>query len=144
MDDTLDKIITHHDEMRAAAQARAAEEAAANASPEPEEIDHEAILASATEEELAAARKAALLRQYAYVEGGPADELEDRAGAPPRGVAAAEAEAKRKAEERKRLIMEAMRIDGMKKKNRKKHAQCESRVSCVLDWVARPFSRPET
>lgn len=111
------------DRLKAADEAaEAAAAAAAESSPEPE-IDHAAILASATEEELAAARKAALLRQYAYVEGGP--EFQDRNdGAPPRGATAAEAEAKRKADERRRLIAEALRVDGMRKKNRKKHAVC--------------------
>jgi hypothetical protein len=127
IDDTLESIISKFEALKAADDAAAAAAAAAEAEESEPEFDAEAVLASATEEELAAARKAALLRQYAYVEGGPADELEDRKGAPPRGASAAEAEAKRKAEDRKKLIAEALRIDGLKKKNRKKHQQCEWR-----------------
>lgn len=78
-----------------------------------------------TDEEIAAARKAALLKQYAYVEGGPDEDPLGRTDGPPRGQSAAEAEAKKAAEERRKLVEEALRLDARKKKYRKQ--QSESR-----------------
>lgn len=102
----------------------AEEEAARSPSPEPSKVND--ILATLTPEELAAARRQALLRQYAYVDspdGAPASSPfggEGRPeGAPAKGGKAAENEEKRKAEERRRLIEEALRKDSKKKKHRK-------------------------
>lgn len=72
------------------------------------------------EAELAAARKQALLRQYAYLEGGPDQDPSERdPNAPSRGVRAAEAEAKKAADERRKMIQDAVKLDGKKKKHKK-------------------------
>lgn len=124
LDEALDSIIAEWERLKAAddAAAAAAAEAEAAAQPAPPvKVDAADILASMTDEELKAARKAALLRQYAYVDGGP--ELQMRDGAPPKGMAALEAEEKRKADERRRLVEEALRLDGKKKKHRKQESE---------------------
>ncbi|RSH79137.1 uncharacterized protein EHS24_001175 [Apiotrichum porosum] len=129
LDEALDSIIAEWERLKAAddAAAAAAAEAEAAAQPAPPvKVDAAAILASMTDEELKAARKAALLRQYAYVDGGP--ELQMRDGAPPKGMAALEAEEKRKADERRRLVEEALRLDGKKKKHRKQE------IDDPLEW----------
>lgn len=62
--------------------------------------------------------------RYAYVEGDLAElYVEDGSlrpqGAPPKGVGASEAEAKRAAEEKRQKVLEALRLDGKKKKHKK-------------------------
>lgn len=59
--------------------------------------------------------------KYAYVEGELAELwVEDRPdGAPPRHAGMSEAEAKKAAEERKAQVMDALRLDGKKKKYKK-------------------------
>jgi len=69
---------------------------------------------------LEAAKRRALLKQYAYVEEDEDTSEGDRdRNAPPRMLSAAENEEKRKAEERRRMIEEALRLDGRKKKYKK-------------------------
>lgn len=129
VDEALDAIITEWERLTAAADAAEAaaaaeieaEAAAAAAEKEKAKVDAKAVLASLTDDELKAARKAALLRQYAYVDGGP--ELEMRDGAPPKGMAALEAEEKRKAEDRRKQVEEALRLDARKKKYRKQESE---------------------
>lgn len=77
------------------------------------------VLSTLTPEELAAAQKQALLRQYGYIEGGPEDEAAARGDAPPRGESAKAAAEKKAAEERKALIEAALKLDGKKKKYKK-------------------------
>lgn len=78
------------------------------------------VLSTLTPEELAAAQRQALLRQYGYVEGSAEDEDRERGdGAPPRGETARSAEEKKKAEERRGLIEAALKLDGKKKKYKK-------------------------
>lgn len=110
-------MVGEWERLQAEAAAAAAAEEAEDGSPTPP--DHEAIMASLTEEELKAARKAALLRQYAYVEGGP-DEADRGADGPPRGSTQADGEAKRAAEERRRLVEAALVRDSRKKKKNRK------------------------
>lgn len=136
LDPALDAILDEQDRLAAAAAAAAAiaEAEAAEAAEAAEKArkpDHAAVLASLTDEEIAAARKATLLRQYAYVEGGPEEDPLARKEGPPRGGAKEEAEAKKAAEERRRLVEEALRLDGKKKKVRKALAgesRCGRRV----------------
>ncbi|GMK54132.1 hypothetical protein CspeluHIS016_0107180 [Cutaneotrichosporon spelunceum] len=111
---TIDAIIDEQARLTAEAEAAEAEAQAAAAAAAESKPDVEAVLASLTEAELAEARKAALLRQYAYVEGGP----EERADGP-RSTAKEEAEVKKAAEERRRLVEEALRVDARRKKYRK-------------------------
>ena len=82
------------------------------------------ILDTLTPEELRAAQKQALLRQYAYVDADP-DELAIAGlsveGRDPNAPAktSKEREGEREKEERRRAIEEALRLDGKKKKHRK-------------------------
>ncbi|RXK39735.1 hypothetical protein M231_02928 [Tremella mesenterica] len=69
--------------------------------------------------DLAAAQRAALLRQYAYLEGDSDVEGDDRDPTAPARTGKATAEAKKAADERRRLIEEALKLDGKKKKYRK-------------------------
>jgi hypothetical protein len=78
------------------------------------------ILSTLSPEELEAAKKAALIRQYAYLDATPEEiaAVEGRdPSAPLKGMDSAE---KKKAEERRKAIEEAIRLDGRKKKHRKK------------------------
>jgi len=84
----------------------------------PPEANIKNILSNLTDEELAAARKQSLLRQYGYVEGGPEDEIMAREG-PQRGDAAKTTEEKKAAEERRALIEAALKLDAKKKKYKK-------------------------
>lgn len=125
VDEALEAMVGEWERLKAEEEAAAAAEEEDD-SPTPP--DHEAIMASLTEEELKAARKAALLRQYAYVEGGP-DEMDRDANAPPRGQAQAESEAKKAAEERRKLVEAALMRDSRKKK---KHRKVE--IDDPLQW----------
>ncbi|EIW72370.1 hypothetical protein TREMEDRAFT_66851 [Tremella mesenterica DSM 1558] len=69
--------------------------------------------------DLAAAQRAALLRQYAYLEGDSDVEGDDRDPTAPARTGKATAEAKKAADEKRRLIEEALKLDGKKKKYRK-------------------------
>lgn len=85
-------------------------------------------MSSLTPEELKAAQKQALLRQYAYVDASE-DEVKaaisaangdrDPNAPPSKGGKSSENEEKKAAEERRRLVEEALRLDGKKKKYRK-------------------------
>ncbi|KIR27937.1 hypothetical protein I309_03257 [Cryptococcus deuterogattii LA55] len=126
LDEVLSQIIDEQARLHQLKLDRAAAEEEAARSPSPESSKVDDILATLTPEELAAARRQALLRQYAYVDSpddAPANSPfggEGRPeGAPPKGGKAAENEEKRKAEERRRLIEEALRKDSRKKKHRK-------------------------
>ena len=85
-------------------------------SPQPNIKD---VLNTLTPEELAAVQRQALLRQYAYVEGGPEEDADRDPHAPPKGDSARSAEEKKAAEERKALIAAAVKLDGKKKKYKK-------------------------
>lgn len=126
MDEALEAMVGEWERLKAEEEAAAAAAEEEDQSPTPP--DHEAIMASLTEEELKAARKAALLRQYAYVEGGP-EETDRDANAPPRGQAQAESEAKKAAEERRKLVEAALMRDSRKKK---KHRKVE--IDDPLQW----------
>ena len=84
----------------------------------PPEANIKNILNNLTEEEMAIARKQALLRQYGYVEGGPEDEDLTREG-PPRVDSAKTSAEKKAADERRSLIEAALKLDGKKKKYKK-------------------------
>lgn len=84
----------------------------------PPEANIKNILNNLTEEELAIARKQALIRQYGYVEGGPEDEDLTREG-PPRTDSAKTSAEKKAADERRSLIEAALKLDGKKKKYKK-------------------------
>ena len=72
---------------------------------EAEPPDPKTILASLTPEELAAAQRQALLREYGYVEEDDGSAGGDRDGnAPPRGQNAKSAQEKVAADERKAMI----------------------------------------
>ncbi|CAD6587764.1 MAG: hypothetical protein TREMPRED_004850 [Tremellales sp. Tagirdzhanova-0007] len=76
------------------------------------------VLSTLTPSELAAAQRQALLRQYGYLEGGPDEEVEDDRDRPMKeGLTGEEKKAE---EERRKLVAEAIRLDGRKKKFRKK------------------------
>ncbi|WVQ76990.1 hypothetical protein IAR50_006669 [Cryptococcus sp. DSM 104548] len=128
VDEMLERVIDEQTRLHELDLEREREEAEANRSPSPEKIDASNILSTLTPEELAAARRQFLLRQYAYVdgeEGSPefpvpgAPDAEGRGGAPPKGEKARELEAKRQAAERQKMIQEALYRDGRKKKHRK-------------------------
>lgn len=65
------------------------------------------------------ARRQALLQQYGYVDESPDDSSHAAVDGPPRGQTAREREEKKAQEERQRMIMEALRLDGRKKKHKK-------------------------
>jgi hypothetical protein len=98
------------------------------------------ILDTLTPEELKAAQKAALLRQYAYVDTD-SDELaisglsigEGRDPNAPARAGANKGEDKEK-EDRRRAIEEALRLDGKKKKH-KKNKEGESFIGILLTAV---------
>ncbi|WVR06096.1 hypothetical protein IAU60_003124 [Kwoniella sp. DSM 27419] len=123
VDEMLENVVDEMERLRAEDEARAREEEEAARSPSPTKQKPADILSSLTEEELAAARRQALLRQYAYVDGDE-DEINAALGvtrdanAPPRG-GAKESDEKKAAEERRRLVEAALRLDGKKKKFRK-------------------------
>lgn len=126
LDEVLNQIIDEQARLHQLELDRAAAEEEVARSPSPESFKVDDILATLTPEELAAARRQALLRQYAYVDSpddapanSPFDGEGRPEGAPPKGGKAAENEEKRKAEERRRLIEEALRKDSRKKKHRK-------------------------
>ncbi|KAK1925704.1 hypothetical protein DB88DRAFT_484831 [Papiliotrema laurentii] len=120
VDEALGKVVDEWDRMRQEEEERIAQQAAAarekSASPKPNVKN---ILSTLTPEELAAAQRQALIRQYGYIEGGPEDEWRDRADGPPRGETARSAEEKKAAEERRAMIEAALKLDGKKKKYKK-------------------------
>ncbi|WVQ97457.1 hypothetical protein IAU59_004570 [Kwoniella sp. CBS 9459] len=129
VDEALENVVDEQvrlkelDEQRALEKEEAARSPSPSSSTRPNASD---ILSSLTPEELAAAQRQALLRQYAYVD---ADEEEINAlmggkttrdgNAPPKGLSAKESEEKKAAEERRRMVEDALRLDGKKKKIRK-------------------------
>lgn len=86
----------------------------------PTPPDPKTILSTLTPEEIETARRQAILRQYAYVEGGPEDEAATRdKNAPPKADTAKTAAEKKAAEERRSMIEAALKLDGKKKKYKK-------------------------
>lgn len=86
----------------------------------PTPPDPKTILSTLTPEEIEAARRQAILRQYAYVEGRPEDEAATRdKNAPPKADTAKTAAEKKAAEERRSMIEAALKLDGKKKKYKK-------------------------
>lgn len=129
IDDKLGTVIDEYDRLkRLELEALEAEE---SSSEEDEEAQTRArnILDTLTPEEKAAAQKAAILRQYAYVDADDEDlELSHLSidgkvrdpNAPPPGLPGKALKGEEKAaEERRKAIEEALRLDGKKKKHRK-------------------------
>ncbi|WWD17637.1 hypothetical protein CI109_102078 [Kwoniella shandongensis] len=127
VDEVLGNVIDERERLAQIEEERqAAEEEAARSPSPPPQASRTDILSTLTPEELAQARKQALLRQYAYVDADPSEVSQllgagTRDGnAPPKGAAkGSESEEKKAAEERKRLVAEALRLDSKKKKYRK-------------------------
>ncbi|WWC58847.1 uncharacterized protein I303_101391 [Kwoniella dejecticola CBS 10117] len=125
VDEALEKVLNEQERLRIAEQERLrAEEEEEDDSPSPPTKPSD-ILSTLSPEELKQAQKAALLRQYAYVDAS-ADEVQAAIAAnsrdpnaPARAGKASESEEKKAAEERKKMIEEALRLDGKKKKYRK-------------------------
>ncbi|KAK8866157.1 hypothetical protein IAR55_001308 [Kwoniella newhampshirensis] len=125
VDEALGNVVDERERLVEVEMERnAAEEEAARSPSPPPKTD---ILSTLTPEELASARKQALLRQYAYVDADPSDVAQllgastgRDSHAPPKGAArGTESEEKKAAEERRRLVAEALRLDSRKKKYRK-------------------------
>ncbi|OCF34050.1 hypothetical protein I317_03908 [Kwoniella heveanensis CBS 569] len=128
VDEALERIVDEQTRLKELDEERAREEEEAARSPSPTSKPHanpSDILSSLTPEELAAAQRQALLRQYAYVD---ADEAEINAlmvgssrdgNAPPKGLSGKDSEEKKAAEERRKMVEAALRLDGKKKKFRK-------------------------
>ncbi|ORY29369.1 hypothetical protein BCR39DRAFT_565179 [Naematelia encephala] len=121
VDDVLGKAIDEWTRLKKEEEDRLAEEDASSSEEDERTSKPADILASLTPEELAAAQRQALLRQYAYVEGSAEEEEERRlgAGAPPRGDSVKRTEEEKAAEERRRLVEAAIRLDSKKKKHKK-------------------------
>ncbi|WVQ82511.1 hypothetical protein IAT38_004640 [Cryptococcus sp. DSM 104549] len=125
IDEALERVIDEQVRLHQLdLERQAAEEEAARKSPSPPPQKLQDLLDSMTPEEKEAARRQALLRQYAYVDT-PEDEVDSLMGvardgnAPPRGSKGLESEEKRKAEERRKALEQALKMDGKKKKYRK-------------------------
>ncbi|WVF70454.1 hypothetical protein IAT40_005244 [Kwoniella sp. CBS 6097] len=125
VDEVLGKVFDEQERLKELDEERAREEEEAARSPSPAAKPNAAdVLSSLTPEELAAAQRQALLRQYAYVD---ADEEEINAAmgaardgnAPPKGLSGKDSEEKKAAEERRKQVEAALRLDGKKKKFRK-------------------------
>lgn len=163
MDEALGKVVDEWDRMRQEEEERIAQQAAAargasispcfnadafwapadeaekSASPKPNVKN---ILSTLTPEELAAAQRQALIRQYGYIEGGPEDEWRDRADGPPRGETARSAEEKKAAEERRAMIEAALKLDGKKKKY-KKQQEGVLTLFALLSFVSPLQNKPD-
>lgn len=132
VDDKLGTVVDEWDRLQAEEAER--EAAAESSSSESDDEDGDArrraknILDTLTPEEKAAAQKAALLRQYAYVDADPEElamaglsldgsgSTRDPNAPPPKAGSKGEEKA---AEERRKAIEEALKLDGKKKKHRK-------------------------
>ncbi|WVN89166.1 uncharacterized protein L203_104382 [Cryptococcus depauperatus CBS 7841] len=124
IDGILSKIVDEQKRLKQLDLERQAAKEEATCEP-PAEKDKQTskdILATLTSEELAAVKRQTLLRQYGYVD---ADENElnslfvvSRGDAPPRGSKKVEDEKKHQAEERKKLIEEALKRDGKRKQKK--------------------------
>jgi hypothetical protein len=120
----LESIVDEYDRLKALELEALAEEEESSSSEDEETGKRGNILDTLTPEELKAAQKQALLRQYAYVDADP-DELaiaglsvgERDPNAPAK--TAREKEGEREKEERRKAIEDALRLDGKKKKHRK-------------------------
>ena len=88
------------------------EDSSPSPSPKPGEL-----LASLTPEELDRIKRQSLLRQYGYVEGDP--EMDVGAGLDRPMREGMTGEEKKAEEERRRRVMEAVKMDGRRKKFRK-------------------------
>ncbi|WRT64393.1 uncharacterized protein IL334_001325 [Kwoniella shivajii] len=124
VDEMLGNVVDEQERLKRLDEERneEVEEDVRSPSPPPKPSD---ILSSLTEEELRAAQRKALLRQYAYVDASEDEVKAAIAGnerdpnAPPKVGKANEGEEKKAAEERRRMVEEALRLDGKKKKYRK-------------------------
>lgn len=153
VNDKLGTVVDEWDRLKALEEEA---ESSSDASSDDEDARTKAknILESMTPEEKAAAQKAALLRQYAYVDADPEDlamaglSLDGRRdpnAPPPRSGAAGKADEKA-AEERRKMIEDALKLDGKKKKHRKNREgeqhlahwrggcqlTCRSQLTCLL------------
>jgi hypothetical protein len=125
VDPALAHIVDEYDRLKTLELQRLEEEEEPSSSSE-DEGPRGNILDTLTPEELKAAQKAALLRQYAYVDADP-DELAmaglsvDGKERDPNATARATGskDGEKEKEERRRAIEEALRLDGKKKKHRK-------------------------
>ena len=126
VDDKLGTVVDEYDRLKLLEL----EAGSSDSSSEDEEAQTRArnILDTLTPEEKAAAQKAALLRQYAYVDADPDDlamsglAIDGKTrdpNAPPPPVRGAVKGEEKAAEERRRAIEEALRLDGKKKKYKK-------------------------
>lgn len=134
LDPALLSVMDEYDRLKAQELERLAqEEEESSSESETEGRKRGNILDTLTPEELKAAQKAALLRQYAYVDTDSEElgisGLSIGGGRDPNAPAksgAAKGEDKEK-EERRKAIEEALRLDGKKKKYRKnKEGECNS------------------
>lgn len=127
IDDRLGTVIDHHDHLFALEAEAAAAADSDDSSSEDEEtlLRARSILDTLTPEEKAAAQKAAILRQYAYVDTDSEDLSPSLSGLtigrdpnapPPKASTKGEEKA---AEDRRKAIEEALRLDGKKKKHKK-------------------------
>lgn len=143
-------MVDEYDRLKAVELERLAEEEESSSSEsETEGKKRGNILDTLTPEELKAAQKAALLRQYAYVDADP-DELamaglsvgEGRDPNAPVRAGGNKNDEKEK-EERRKAIEEALRLDGKKKKHKKAkegellpsrnwHASLTEQWTCLL------------
>lgn len=126
VDDKLGTVVDEYDRLKLLEL----EAQSSDSSSEDEEAQTRArnILDTMTPEEKAAAQKAALLRQYAYLDADDEDlamsglSIDGKSrdpNAPPPPVRGALKGEEKAAEERRKAIEEALRLDGKKKKHRK-------------------------
>jgi hypothetical protein len=141
-DKALYAVIAEWDRLKhveAEAIAIATAESAPSSSPLPPEKPQLAL----SEKELA--RQYAM--RYAYVEGDLAElYIDDGArpqGAPPKGTVAGEAEAKKLAEEKRLQVLEALKLDGKKKKHKQQQEGACHPISSdiVVDLLAPNLNR---
>lgn len=148
VNDKLGTVVDEWDRLKAL---EAEAESSSDSSSDDEDARTRAknVLESMTPEEKAAAQKAALLRQYAYVDADPENlammglslDGRDPNAPPPRSSAGSKAEEKA-AEERRKAIEEALKLDGKKKKHRKNR---EGESMCYRcrgkeDWLIKACS----
>ncbi|ORX37363.1 hypothetical protein BD324DRAFT_625852 [Kockovaella imperatae] len=119
IDEALGHVVDEWSRLKEEEETKRAEAEEREKLAEPPDL--KSILASMTPEEHAAAQRAALLREYGYVDD--ADALggsgERDGNAPPKGESARAAHEKAAADERKALIEKALALDGKKKKYKK-------------------------
>ncbi|WWC99941.1 hypothetical protein V866_006850 [Kwoniella sp. B9012] len=125
VDEMLGKVIDEQERLKVEEEERLREKEEEEKSPTPPPTKPTDILSTLTPEELKAAQKKALLRQYAYVDASE-DEVRaalaangDRDPNAPAKAGGGGNDEKKAAEERKKMIEDALRLDGKKKKYRK-------------------------